>query len=260
MHLRVVLVQPLYDGNVGSVARAMKNFGFHDLVMVNPCRIEDFGIAMASHARDVLQMARSFSSLSEAVAGANLVVGTTGKRLEAAQHHLRLHLRVPCLTPAELAVKLQGKEGTVALLLGREDCGLNSEELALCDLLISIPTSEEYPVMNLSHSAAVLFYELSGKESQDRGKVEMARSESLSLLAERSRALLLEVGYPQHKMEFTLLMLRRILGRAELTEREARTLLGLIKKVRWRIEAMDGGSAKGPKVAGKGDAARAPDN
>lgn len=261
MHLRVVLVQPLYDGNVGSVARAMKNFGFHDLVMVNPCRIEDFGIAMASHARDVLQMARSFSSLSEAVAGANLVVGTTGKRLEAAQHHLRLHLRVPCLTPAELAGKLQAKDGTVALLLGREDCGLNSDELALCDMLVSIPTSEEYPVMNLSHSAAVLFYELSRKESQDRGRAEMmARRESLSLLAERSRALLLEVSYPPHKMEFTLLMLRRILGRAELTEREARTLLGLIKKVRWRIGAMDNGSAKGPNAAGKGDGAQAPEN
>ena len=83
MHLRVVLVQPLYDGNVGSVARAMKNFGFHDLVLVNPCKIEDFGMAMASHARDVLQMARSFARLPRSLAGANLVVGTTGKRLEA---------------------------------------------------------------------------------------------------------------------------------------------------------------------------------
>ena len=67
---------------MGSVARSMKNFGFHDLVLVNPCKIEDFGSAMASHARDVLQMSRSFSSLPEAVQGANLVVGTTGKRLE----------------------------------------------------------------------------------------------------------------------------------------------------------------------------------
>ena len=51
MNLRVVLVEPLYEGNVGSVARAMKNFGFHDLALVNPCKIEDFGLAMASHAR-----------------------------------------------------------------------------------------------------------------------------------------------------------------------------------------------------------------
>ncbi|MBP7069940.1 MAG: RNA methyltransferase [Methanothrix sp.] len=248
MHLRVVLVQPLYEGNVGSVARAMKNFGFHDLVMVNPCPIEDFGLAMSSHARDVLQMSRSYTSLSEAIAGANLVVGSTGKRLETAQHHLRLHLRVPCLTPEELADKLQGMEGTVALLLGREDCGLCSEELALCDMLISIPTSEEYPVMNLSHSAAVLFYELARRESLGCGRVEMARRESLDLLAERTGALLHEVSYPLHKVDYTLLMLRRILGRAELTEREARTLLGLIKNIRWRIGAMDRKPADGCKT------------
>ncbi len=235
MKLKVILVEPLYEGNVGSVARAMKNFGFHDLVLVNACPIEDFGSAMASHARDVLQMARSFATLPEALAGADLVVATTGKRLDEAQHHLRLHLRVPCFTPAKLAEKLAGKVGTVALLLGREDCGLNSEELALCDMLVSIPTSSEYPVMNLSHSAAVLFYELSQDENPDASKVEMASGESLSLLQEKTRLLLAEVGYPLHKVEFTLLMLRRILGRAELTQREARTLLGLIKRIRWKI-------------------------
>ena len=163
------------------------------------------------------------------------MVGTTGKRLDEAQHHLRLHLRVPCFTPAELAKKLTGKEGTVALLLGREDCGLNSQELALCDMLVSIPTSSEYPVMNLSHSAAVLFYELSQTDDADESKVEMASGESLALLQDKTRSLLAEVSYPLHKVEFTLLMLRRIFGRAELTQREARTLLGLIKRIRWRI-------------------------
>lgn len=234
MNLRVILVEPLYDGNVGSVARAMKNFGFSELVLVNPCKIDDFGLAMASHARDVLMMARSFTTLAEALAGADLVVATTGKRLDEAQHHLRLHLRVPCLTPRELAKKLSEKEGTVALLLGREDCGLNSEELALCDILVSIPTSSDYPVMNLSHSAAVLFYELA-QTGSDGCKVEMASGETLALLREKSAQLLRETSYPPHKVDFTLLMLRRILGRAELTQREARTLLGLIKRIRWRI-------------------------
>jgi tRNA/rRNA methyltransferase len=190
---------------------------------------------MASHARDILQMARTYAGLSEALAGANLVVGTTGKRLDEAQHHLRLHLRVPCFTPATLAEKLAGKEGTVALLLGREDCGLNSQELALCDMLVSIPTSSDYPVMNLSHSAAVLFYELSQTDNVDCNKVEMASGESLALLQDKTRSLLAEVSYPVHKVEFTLLMLRRIFGRAELTQREARTLLGFIKRIRWRI-------------------------
>ncbi len=235
MDLRVVLVEPLYEGNVGSVARAMKNFGFHDLALVNPCQIEDFGCAMASHARDVLQMSRRFSTLAEALEGANLVVGTTGKRLEHEQHHLRLHLRVPCLTPVGLAAKLRDKEGTVALLLGREDCGLNSDEIAQCDMIVSIPTSEEYPVMNLSHSAAVLFYELSRNGRDSSGSVQMASKESLNLLVERGGDLLREIAYPEHKEDYTLLMLRRIFGRAELTEREARALLGIIKRIRWRI-------------------------
>jgi TrmH family RNA methyltransferase len=236
MKLRVVLVEPLYDGNVGSVARAMKNFGFHDLVMVNPCKIEDYGSAMASHARDVLQMSKSFSSLPEALEGANLVVGTTGKRLETEQHHLRLHLRVPCFTPAELREKLNGKEGTVALLLGREDCGLNSEELAICDMVVSIPTSGEYPVMNLSHAAAILFYELFGSQGgAEGGATEMASRQSLNLLQEGANSLLREVCYPQHKADFADLMLRRIFGRTELTERETRSLLGIIKRIRWRI-------------------------
>lgn len=210
----------------------MKNFGFKDLVLVNPCRIEDFGSAMASHARDVLQMSRTVSSLQEALEGTNLVVGTTGKRLEEAKHHLRQHLRVPCLAPWELAEKLRGKDGTVALLLGREDCGLDSEKLAICDMIVSIPTSEKYPVLNISHAAAILFYELSMIEN---GSYQMAKRESLLLLQDRCKSLLLEVGYPEHKIEFTVLMLRRVLGRAELTEREARTLLGIIKNIRWKI-------------------------
>lgn len=234
MKLRVVLVEPMYDGNVGSVARAMKNFGFRNLVLVNPCQIDDFGRAMSSHARDVLESAKIVGTLEEAVAGANLVVGTTGKRLENEERHLRLHLRVPCLVPAELAAKLDGKEGEVALLLGREDVGLTNDELMICDMVVSIPTSEDYPIMNLSHAATVLFYELSRVEEGETG---LASRESLILLQDRTRALLHEVSYPEHKVEYIILMFRRIFGRAELTEREARTVLGVMKNIRWRIES-----------------------
>lgn len=232
MKLRVVLVEPMYDGNVGSVARAMKNFGFHNLVLVNPCKIDDFGRAMSAHARDVLEGARVVGSLEEAIDGANLVVGTTGKRLRNEDKHLRLHLRVPCLTPAELREKLDGKSGEVAILLGREDVGLTNDELTACDMVVSIPTSEDYPIMNLSHAAAVLFYELS---SANEGETDMASRNSLILLQDRVRAMLHEVNYPEHKVEYIVLMFRRIFGRAELTEREARTILGVIKNIRWRI-------------------------
>jgi tRNA/rRNA methyltransferase len=233
MNLRVVLVEPIYEGNIGSIARAMKNFGFHELIMVNPCQIEDFGLAMASHAKDILESARSVSCLEEAIEDANLVIGTTGKRLGNEQKHLRLHLRVPCLSPHELVEKLQGRSGIVALLLGREDIGLTSQELAGCDLLASVPTSRLYPIMNISHAAAILLYELS---QISEGEIHLASRESLLRLVDRSRSLLEEVKYPEHKVDFTVIMFKRILGRAELTEREARTLLGIIKSIRWRIK------------------------
>ncbi|MCJ7443764.1 MAG: RNA methyltransferase [Methanotrichaceae archaeon] len=238
MNCRVVLVEPIYDGNIGSIARAMKNFGFDDLILVNPCPIHDFGWAMASHAKDVLERARTVRTIEEATTEANLVIGTTGKRLVNKQKHLRLHLRVPCLTPFELSEKLKGKQGVVAILLGREDIGLTSQELAKCDMLVSIPTSQEYPVMNLSHAAAVLFYELSHLEG---GNNSLASQESLRLLHEKTRSLLRAICYPEHKIEYTVLMFKRILGRTELTERETRTILGVIKSLRWQIDKVQSG-------------------
>jgi TrmH family RNA methyltransferase len=222
MNLRVVLVEPLYDGNIGSVARSMKNFGFDQLVLVNPCRIDDFGNAMASHAKDILDKAKVVSTLEEAVRESSLVIGTTGKRLDDEHKHLRLHIREPWLTPAQLVDKLNGKDCEVALLLGRETWGLTNQELQLCNLLVSIPTSDLYPVMNIAQAATILLYELSRVETLDR-------------LQASARSLLKEINYPIHKREFRMTMFKRIFGRAELTEREANTLLGMLKLLRWQV-------------------------
>lgn len=233
MRLRVVLVEPIYEGNVGSVARAMKNFGFADLVLVRPCKIEDFGLAMASHAKDIIEGAKVVAAIEDAVAGANLVVGSTGVR----GHSTNRHLRVPSLSPAELAERLQGTTGVVALLLGKEDDGLSREELVACDIVTSIPTSSEYPIMNLSHAAAILFYELSQVEP---GEVELARPENLAHLLDHFRAAMTESEYHQHKIEKTMLMLKRIFGRARLTDREVQTLHGVVRNLRWGAEHLGG--------------------
>jgi tRNA/rRNA methyltransferase len=232
MNLRVVLVEPMYDGNIGSVARSMKNFGFDRLVLVNPCRIDDFGLAMASHAKEILESAKVVSTLEEAIEGASLVVGTTGKRLGDEHRHLRLHLRDPWLTPAQLSNKLGRKDGEVALLFGRESWGLTNEELMLCNLLVSIPTNPSYPIMNLSHAATILLYELSRIEP---GGVRLASQDTMHRLRNDANTLLKEISYPTYKREFRILMLQRIFGRAELTEREANSLLGMIKLLRWHL-------------------------
>jgi TrmH family RNA methyltransferase len=201
---------------------------------------------MAVHAKDILAGARVVKNLSDAVESADLVVGTTGKRPINEQRHLRLYLRVPYLTPCDLGEKLKDKKCTVALLLGREDCGLTNEELEQCDLVVSIPTSDSYPVMNLSHAATVLLYELS-QVTGGRTEADLASGESMRMLRARMGALLREINYPAHKLDYVNLMLRRIFGRAELTEREVNTLMGILKNTLWMIKGRKDASGRGPE-------------
>lgn len=233
MDIRIVLVEPLYQGNVGSVTRAMKNFGFSDLVLVNPCKLEGEARAMSSHARDLLESARKVSSLEEAIDDRSIVIGTTG----IAGSRFDLHLRVPGYSPSEMKERLQGMSGKVAILFGREDNGFTKEELKQCDMIMTIPTSEVYPVMNLSHAVAVVLYELSEVKG---GDTPVADPFDIGLLYDHLSELLVDIDYPEHKREKTELMLRRIFGRACLLPREVQTLRGIIRKVQRIHESEDG--------------------
>ncbi|WP_342304467.1 RNA methyltransferase [Methanolobus sp. ZRKC5] len=224
MDLRIVLVEPLYQGNVGSVTRAMKNFGFSDLVLVNPCKLEGEARAMSSHARDLLENARIVSTLEEAIDDCSIIIGTTG----ISGSRFDLHLRVPGYSPAQMKERLNGLSGRVAILFGREDNGFAKEELKKCDMIMTIPTSDIYPVMNLSHAVAVVLYELS---EITNGDTPLADPFDIQLLYEHLTELLNDIDYPEHKREKTELMLRRIFGRACLLPREVQTLRGIIRKM-----------------------------
>ena len=162
LNFKVVLVEPLYQGNVGSVARVMKNFGFSELVLVNPCPLEGEARAMSSHACDVLEGAIIVSNIEDAVAGASLLIGTTG----ITGSKFDEHIRIPAHVPREMKELLEGYSGTIALLFGRENRGFTKDELCMMDMILTIPTSEAYPVMNLSHAVAVILYELSDVEAE----------------------------------------------------------------------------------------------
>ena len=222
--VRVILVEPLYQGNVGSVARVMKNFGFSDLVLVNPCKLEGEARAMSSHAQDILKSAQIATSLTEAIEGANIVIGTTG----IAGLKIYEHIRMPYFTPRELKEKLTGMSGTVAILFGREDQGFNNEELKTCDMVLTIPTSGIYPIMNLSHAVGIVLYELSDIKAGDRP---LAEGFDLGLLHKHLNELMEDIGYPAHKKDKTMLMFKRIFGRAQLIPREVQTLRGVIGKI-----------------------------
>jgi len=219
--IRVVLVEPLYEGNVGSVCRAMKNFGFSDLVLVKPCKLGNYAKAMASHAQDLLSAARTVDTFEEAIEGANLLVATTGKpgaRIDS-------HVRYPFYNPEELRGMLEDKSGTVALVFGREDSGLPNEIVERCDIVAYIPASKDYPIMNLAQAVSIFLYELSGFQG---GNVALADREQADRLYDHYGKLLDDINYPGHKKGKTLMMLRRIYGRAMLNPREYYTLMGVL--------------------------------
>ncbi len=231
MNVRTILVEPKKEANIGAVARVLKNFGFEDLYLVNPPHIGKKALSVASHAYDVLSTCTVVNSLEEAIANSTLVAGTTSQPGISANRHLRM----PFFSPEELKKKVEGKRGIVSLLFGREDVGLLNEELMLCDIVVCIPTSSSYPVMNLSHAVAVVLYELR-EVAADFSARELAGIEDKERLYAHLRTFMEEIGYKEHKKEKTLLMLRRILGRADLTAREVQTLRGILRKAEWKMK------------------------
>ena len=229
--LRIVLIEPLYEGNVGSVARVMKNFGHADLVLVNPCELGGEARALAAHATDVLDGARIVKTISEALENSHLVIGATGIVGKSSSEHMRM----PYTSPEKLREQLSGisDENIITLLFGREDNGLYNDELRLCEVIVNIPLNAEYPVMNLSHAVAILLYELSHIEC---GEIELAETFDCDLLYAHLDELLSDIGYPPHKHQKTSLMLKRIFGRAILMPREVHTLRGVLKYIQKRVQ------------------------
>ena len=221
-----MLVEPREAGNVGAVARAMKNFGFGELWIVgeHPQLLPTAGW-WASGAEDLLANARFAKTLQEAVADAHLVVATTSSRGRTTPADF---------TPATLAEKFTAGQ-TLALVFGREDSGLTREELVLCHRTAVIPTGESFPTMNLAQSVCVFCYELSQIERPQTERV-LAPAALVERMHERLEALLLEVEFLHANNPARIYdEIRAILGRAELDEREATILLGIVRQIEWAL-------------------------
>tara|TARA_B100001250_G_C19787534_1_gene784876 strand:+ start:785 stop:1537 length:753 start_codon:yes stop_codon:yes gene_type:complete len=150
----IVLVEPQHDGNIGAVARSMMNFGFSDLRVVG--RVGEWSEEArrrAKNSQEVLDKALRVSSMKEAVSDCSVVVGTSGKREDGEKTSSR-HF----LLPDELPDRLSNTQGKVALVFGPEGKGLLNNQLRLCDLLVTIPSWEGYPILNLSHAVAIICY------------------------------------------------------------------------------------------------------
>ena len=222
--ISVILVEPETPGNIGAVARVMANFGFKELLLINPkCNyMSSEAIARSKHAKNILEKAKviDFSFLKKF----HTIVGTTSKL--GSDYNLP---RTP-LTPEEIAKKITKIKNNVCILFGREGIGLTNKEIKRCDFITTIPTSK-YSALNLSHSVAVILYELSKHKTKHFFKL-AAKSEKDRLLKLINTKLENIKFTTPEKRETQKTLWKRIIGKAMLTKREIMGLFGFFKKIK----------------------------
>lgn len=229
-NIKIVMVRPRGSGNIGSVARAMKNFGARELAIVGKARTRSFWArAMAVHGRDVLAATKCYESIRAAVADCTLVVGTTCR-----SGLYRSHTRPVREVASEIIRSAQN--GNVALLFGPEDHGLSNKDLEHCQWLLTIPSYPEYQSLNVAQAAVICLYELyvAALAPVPADAIQRAEAEHVERLFDIMRQSLLKIGFlDSENPEHMLLALRRILGRAGLEDKDVRILTGMFRQIEW---------------------------
>lgn len=240
----VVLVRPREEGNVGAACRAMANMGLDNLLLVEPAaEIGTVGRAFAVHAHHVLDGARRFDSLAEALAPYRHVIGTTSARDR--------YLPVPVVTPRELPGRLAtldeeaGGPQPTALVFGSEVGGLTNDELALCHLVVTVPCAPEQPTLNLAQAVLIVAYELyvgRGAEPLAETRVDPpAPGGEVEGLFGHVDDVLRAVGFARDTTyEQVLGDLRRLAGRARVTSREVTMIRGMLRRTERALERSQG--------------------
>lgn len=231
---RVVLVRPRNPLNIGACARAMANFGFRDLAVVDawePSWEEARKPAMGGGR--VLAGACLHESVAKAVAGRTLVIGTSSG--------WRRSLEIERTSLNDLATRI-GPRDKVAVLFGSEKTGLSNDELSYCHIVTRVPTSPECSSMNLGQAVAVCCYQLSRGAVPVPGvpRTRAAPAEALEKLREEFQEVLIESGYI-HRTDrpSDTLKLRRLLLRLNISARDVATLRGMVHQIAWKIGSSD---------------------
>lgn len=237
--LCVVLVDARNPLNIGAAARAMSNFGFLRLRVVNPYDVAFREARSAVGAASLLANAEEFKSVAEAVADCTLVVGTTAVRHRELQHPLRRLEYGARLIRKELAT------GRVALVFGPEKTGLSNDDLSYCHWLLNIPTREQHISMNLGQAVAVCLYELVRDAKKATSPKEKKQKLATAGEAERISSLLLEAlhlsGYVNPiAVTSTEERVRRMVRRMTLSSRDAELWLGMLRQILWKMRAKAG--------------------
>jgi len=223
--VRVILMAPETGGNIGAVARSMKNFGLSDLWIVKPkTPINSDARAFAMKGLAILSAAKIVKKLDRALDGVDLVVGTSSVTATS-----RSNLSRVSIPPSELAEKIRRTRGVVAIIFGRESSGLSNQELEACDLMVRIPASRAYNVLNLGTAASIVFYELFLQKANPRS-LDLASKEATRRLLLQFEHMVKSCTIPPHRHDLSIRAFRNIISRAFITKREASLLIGVFRK------------------------------
>ncbi len=224
--VRIVLVETSHPGNIGATARAMKNMGFYELVLVSPRHFPHAeATARAAGADDVLAGAKVYSSLAEAVADCHWVIGTTARQRT---------IQWPLWTPRQCAEKLHGQPAShrVAIVFGRERSGLTNQELDLCHFGLHIPCNPAYASLNLAAAVQIVVYELRlfRRETEGMPEIPLATHAELESFYQHLQQALYDIGFLHSSKQAPSIMrrLRRLFGRTGLEKREVDILRGIL--------------------------------
>lgn len=221
-----IIVEPKYEGNVGSIARLCRNFGIEELILVNPPEFGDQTIAYSMHGRNILDGATIKSSFKEASDLVDTIVGTSGISDSTEKNYHRN----PIL-PGELVRWTRMTSGRIGLAFGREDFGLMNDELDICDQLVTIPANPDYPILNLSHSVGVILYELfKGEDLQYRRNARTINGTEKRTLLEHYDRLMEVSNVPDHKKPIARTNFRRMISRSSMNYREFNSLMGTFSR------------------------------
>lgn len=230
-NIAVILVNPLYPENIGSVARACANFGIEKLILVKPEDLTPLPMeAMATKSGlTILEKMEIYEDLPSALKGFNLIIGTTAR---LGKRRLVYH------TPKDLAKEIceYSYNNKIALLFGNERLGLSNEDLYYCNKVITIPTTEKAS-LNVSQAVVIILYEI----FQEAGTFELkkpalASFDEIDTMFKLITALLKEIDYIPHENPLLWLTnIRRFLTERNLTSREVKIIMGFCRQLLWAL-------------------------
>lgn len=225
--MKVVFVEPETPGNIGALARAMNNFGVEELILINPqCEVECGETrARAKHAYDTVKNARILDNLEKVKEETDLLIGSTGITPDKYSYERST------LTPKQLKENIAEAKGEITIMLGREGKGLTNEELKKCDLTVHIPTNEDYPVMNITHAAVIMLYEL--KEIKEEGKPPVEEKETLERYFNQTIDDLEDIKKPEEVKN----IFRTVINKSFIRRKEARSLIAAFRRIKERLSS-----------------------